>query len=107
MKTWRNNALRTWHDDRVPRETQIAHAALGLAGESGELADLIKKHLYKPGRDASADAIADELGDVLYYAIIIAHLWDIDLEEVGRRLWIKLEDGHGWQGSADKIASQG
>lgn len=102
MKTWRSSALQTWHDDMVPHGVQISHAALGLAGETGELVDLIKKHLYKPGRTASPNDIADELGDVLYYAVIVAHLWGLDLDDVMDRLWVKLEDGHGWAGSSEK-----
>jgi NTP pyrophosphatase (non-canonical NTP hydrolase) len=41
-------------------------AALGLAGEAGEFANLIKK-LSAHGHDISAEALADELGDVLWY----------------------------------------
>lgn len=98
-----NNALMTWHKHNVPRSFQISHAALGLAGETGELVDLIKKHLYKPGRTASAAQISDELGDVMYYVIILAWLWDIDLDRMIDNLFVKLADGHGWNGSSEKI----
>jgi 2'-5' RNA ligase/NTP pyrophosphatase (non-canonical NTP hydrolase) len=44
---------------------KLAYVALGLAGESGEVADDIKKVL----RDGTSDlsGAADELGDVIYY----------------------------------------
>ena len=44
---------------------RLAYLGLGLTGESGEVADLIKKLL----RDQTLDyaALIDELGDVVYY----------------------------------------
>ena len=53
-------------DDReVPRREQLAYLGLGLAGESGEVVELIKKYL----RDDRwpAERVSDELGDVAYY----------------------------------------
>lgn len=44
---------------------QLAYLGLGLVGESGEVAELIKKLL----RDGKLDqaALIEELGDVVYY----------------------------------------
>lgn len=100
---WTASALRTWHGDDVNRSLQMIHAALGLAGETGELVDMLKKHLYKPGNFTSRAAVADELGDVFYYVLILAHLWGLTLDEVADLLFDKLADGHGWPGSGDKI----
>lgn len=44
---------------------KLAYLALGLAGESGEVADAVKK-IFRDGHDDFTDA-ADELGDVIYY----------------------------------------
>ena len=43
----------------------LSYLCLGLTGEAGEVADIVKRRL----RDGqwSADAAADELGDVAYY----------------------------------------
>ncbi len=43
----------------------LAYLGLGLAGEAGEVADLIKTAL-RDGRPADPAALADELGDVAY-----------------------------------------
>lgn len=47
------------------RDTQ-AMLASGLAGEAGEVADLIKKHLFH-GDDLDLIKLEKELGDVLWY----------------------------------------
>ena len=97
-------ALRTWHDDSVPVREQRLHAALGLAGETGELIDLLKKHFYKPDYEADGDKVKDELSDVLYYLAVIAHLGGFTIDDMAIHLRAKLADGHGWNGSGEKIA---
>ena len=51
--------------DEHPSNERLSYLGLGLAGESGEVADHIKKLL----RDGEIDkaAMIDELGDVIYY----------------------------------------
>jgi len=91
--------LATWYSgDGSPRE-QILHATLGLAGEAGETADLIKKWAYKPGRIVGPDEVKDELADVLYYVAVLSALWGFTFEEMAAHLAQKLADGHGWQGN--------
>ena len=41
-------------------------AALGLAGEAGEFANMIKK-ITAHGHDIAAEKLAEELGDVMWY----------------------------------------
>lgn len=45
-------------------------AALGLAGETGEAVELLKKH-YRDGKHPGED-LKLELGDVLHYLTVIA-----------------------------------
>ncbi len=49
----------------MPDRERLAYLGLGLTGEAGEVAELIKKLL----RDGtwSPDKLGDELGDVFYY----------------------------------------
>lgn len=91
--------LRTWYAADVPVREQILHATLGLAGEAGETADLIKKWAYKPGRGVSQADVLDELGDVLYYVAVLSALWGFTFDEMAAHLRDKLADGHGWQGN--------
>jgi NTP pyrophosphatase (non-canonical NTP hydrolase) len=98
-------ALSTWHGDDVPLREQRLHALLGLAGETGELVDMLKKHFYKPGHEAAPDRVKDELSDVLYYVAILSHLWGFSFEDMAAHLAVKLAGGHGWSGSGAKIAA--
>lgn len=98
-------ALSTWYSGDVPLREQRIHALLGLAGETGELVDVLKKHFYKPGYEATQEMIKDELSDVLYYVAVLSYLWGFSFEEMAAHLAVKLADGHGWDGSGDKIAA--
>ena len=52
-------------------------AALGLAGETGEVVELLKKH-YRDGADPNLKLLL-ELGDVLHYLTVIAASYDFTL----------------------------
>ena len=54
---------------------------LGLAGETGELLELIKKREYH-GKNISKERIKDESGDLLFYLIGLLIEEDLSLEEV-------------------------
>lgn len=81
MKTfdeYQQEAARTGGSDLRDSNTLkgLSCAGLGLAGESGEVADIIKKVVHH-GRDLDAEMEAKlkrELGDVLWYA---AHLCNV------------------------------
>ncbi len=63
------------------KEVMISWNALGLAGESGEVVDLIKKGIYHQ-RGIDKDLIKKELGDVLWYVSALCTQFDFTLEEV-------------------------
>ena len=44
----------------------LINGALGMSGEAGEVADIVKKHLMQ-GHSLDVEHIAKELGDVLWY----------------------------------------
>jgi NTP pyrophosphatase (non-canonical NTP hydrolase) len=54
---------------------------LGLAGETGELLELIKKRDYH-GKNISKEKIKDESGDLLFYLIGLLIEEDLSIEEV-------------------------
>lgn len=71
-------ALRTSNKDS---KELILNGALGLAGESGEVADIVKKHLFQ-GHELDRDKMIEELGDVCWYIAITAHGLGVDLDSV-------------------------
>jgi NTP pyrophosphatase (non-canonical NTP hydrolase) len=63
---------------------KLCLGALGLSGESGEVADLVKKRLFH-GHALDREKLRDELGDVLWYFMLICHTVDLSLEDVMTR----------------------
>jgi NTP pyrophosphatase (non-canonical NTP hydrolase) len=68
-----------------PRAAWLAYPALGLAGEAGEVAEHAKKAIRDDGGEVSAarrEAIAKELGDVLWYVAQLASELGLDLDRL-------------------------
>lgn len=59
----------------------VLNGVLGLAGESGECVDIIKKHLFQ-GHPLDKEHMAKELGDVAWYLAVTAHAIGYTLEQV-------------------------
>ena len=63
------------------KDVMISWSAIGLAGEAGEVADLVKKGIYhQQGIDKGK--MKKELGDVLWYLSALCTEFDFTLEEV-------------------------
>lgn len=61
----------------------LANAAMGLAGETGEVVDALKKALFHHATPELDKAqIQDELGDMLWYLSELARLSGISLNSV-------------------------
>jgi NTP pyrophosphatase (non-canonical NTP hydrolase) len=68
-----------------PREAWLAYPALGLAGEAGEVAEHAKKAIRDDEgavSDQRREAMAKELGDVLWYVAQIATELGLDLDQI-------------------------
>ena len=68
FKQYQTQASRTINHSA---DQALANHALGLAGECGEVVELIKKHLYH-GRPLDPDRLAEEIGDLLWYVAAVA-----------------------------------
>src|SRR5918996_6331286 len=74
----------------------MTYPALGLCGEAGEVAEKVKKTIRDDGGVMSRErreALAGELGDVLWYVAQVATEAGLDLEEIA-------------QGNLDKLLSR-
>ena len=65
------------------KKDMITNGVLGLAGESGECCDIVKKYKYQ-GHDLDKEHLKDELGDVLWYIAETASGLGITLEEIAQ-----------------------
>jgi len=65
-------------------EQRLIVSALGLAGESGEFANLVKK-MTAHGHPFEKAALEDELGDVLWYLAEAATAAGLDLGEIANQ----------------------
>lgn len=76
-------------------------AALGLAGEVGELCDVIKKSTIYPMIPRGRDEIVDEAGDVLWQLVNLLNQYGITLEEVMDHNISKLINRHKGERTAE------
>lgn len=104
---------RTWKDQSF--KNAVSNAALGLTGEAGEVADLIKKAIYhgrgfdnfRDDKTISSVSVKDELSDVLFYVSAMAQEFGFTLEDVAKHNRGKLEkrfpEGFSTEASAQKV----
>lgn len=64
-----------------PDTGDLLNGALGITGEAGEVADIIKKHIFH-GHDLDTDALEKEIGDVCWYVALLCTAIGVDLESV-------------------------
>jgi NTP pyrophosphatase (non-canonical NTP hydrolase) len=67
----------------------IALSAMGLAGEAGEVVDLLKKEIGH-GHDADPVKLSEELGDLLWYLSDLATLHNLSLDDIAQANVLKL-----------------
>ena len=75
-------ALRTLNPQLSEKDVLI-NGVMGLCGESGEVIDLVKKHLAQ-GHPLAKEKLAKELGDVAWYLAETAYAIGYPLEDILR-----------------------
>ena len=73
-------AMKTLNPSLNKKEVMI-NAVMGLCGESGEVSDIVKKHLFQ-GHELDVEKIKKELGDVLWYIAEMGEALDLELDKV-------------------------
>jgi len=72
-----------------PEDRAVPYLALGLVGESGEVAEKVKKHI-RDGTPLGSE-LAKELGDVLWYLSNLSYVLGFSLDDIANMNKNKLE----------------
>lgn len=89
-----------------PSDTMLSWNALGLAGEAGEVCDLIKKGIYH-AHDLDHDKLKKELGDVLWYVAALSSGLGLTLSEVAEANIAKLRERYPEGYSSERSKARG
>ena len=83
MNTVTTGGYSQWVEGKIMTEgeTRLIENTLGLIGESGEIAEKIKK-LLRDNTKVEAEDIIKELGDVAFYLTALANYFGSDLTDV-------------------------
>ena len=68
-------------NSELSKKEMLINGVMGMNGESGEVIDLVKKHLFH-GHDLDKEKLVKELGDVLWYIAEVCTSLDVSLAEV-------------------------
>lgn len=90
------NEYQKWSDRTAiyPKEEELHYITLGLAGEAGEVANIVKKVIRDDGKvltPEKKEKLVDELGDVFWYLARFAQMLDVPMSEMLKRNHDKLE----------------
>jgi NTP pyrophosphatase (non-canonical NTP hydrolase) len=75
-------AMRTKND--LDHDKNMMNAVLGLNGEAGEIADIIKKAKYQ-GHELDRNKLIKEIGDIMWYVALMCDSIGIDMELVAKK----------------------
>lgn len=76
---FQREARRSLRDD-LPYEATCSNMCMGLAGEVGEVIDIMKKHIYQ-GKELDITDVIEEVGDVLWYIANFCNVNNITMDE--------------------------
>ena len=93
----------------IGKTEEVLNYALGLAGECGEVVDIIKKIVFH-GKEYNPVDLILELGDVLYYLCALCNVLGIDFSEVmlnnNAKLMQRYKDGYSVKASLNRIENE-
>lgn len=98
FESYRHLARRTRENgNHRPKEERVKHWTIGLTGEAGEVANVIKKHVCTKKFDVPTTCarVLDEAGDVLWYLDALLDEYGITLQQVAAYNIDKLAERHG------------
>jgi NTP pyrophosphatase (non-canonical NTP hydrolase) len=79
LSEYQSEVWRTMNPSLTPQQA-LSNYAMGLAGETGEVLEPLKKHLFHD-KTLNVEDVQRELGDVLWYTAALANTLGLDLTE--------------------------
>jgi NTP pyrophosphatase (non-canonical NTP hydrolase) len=93
----------------TPSQCELLHAAIGIAGEAGELLEAIRNHVFD-GKPLDEDNVIEELGDLCFYleaAMQAIKMNRADIEELNMaKLSERYKDGYSDQQAQERKDKQ-
>ena len=83
LNEYQKAAMRTASGMNYENHGAIMNAALGICGEGGEVADLVKKAAFQ-GHNLDVPHVAKELGDCLWYIAVGANALGYTLDDIAQ-----------------------
>lgn len=107
---WGRSGVAGYEDFTLtPDQAELLHAAIGIAGEAGELLDAVRKHVFD-GQPLDEDNIIEELGDLCFYLEAAMQAFGIeryDIEELNMtKLFERYKDGYSDQQAQERKDKQ-
>ena len=62
-------------------EQGVSNMIFGANGELGEITDILKKHFYQ-GHELNVEHLKEELGDVMYYIVNLASMFNLEMGDI-------------------------
>jgi NTP pyrophosphatase (non-canonical NTP hydrolase) len=80
IQTYQRLSTRTMPTNLSQAET-IAMLGLGIAGEAGEVVEIVKKDIFH-GHMRDKKETEKEIGDLMFYIVNLATLYDLSMENI-------------------------
>lgn len=110
LSDYQREAERTMTLDPARFSELLCIFTLGLAGESGEVVELVKKRIGH-GHELDREKLRKELGDVLWYLAALSSLNGLELSEVAAGNVLKLRarypEGFSYNASKYRLDEEG
>lgn len=96
-------AMRT--NNKLEFTKQLTHAAMGVAGEAGEIIDTVKKFsIY--GHQLNVPNLREEAGDVMWFVALLCDTIGADMEDVMAECIEKLKKRYPEQYTSELAAAR-
>ena len=94
----------------TPQQAESLHAAIGIAGEAGELLDAVRKHVFD-GQPLDRENVIEELGDLCFYLEAACQSMGVErsyIEAMNQaKLTQRYKDGYSDQQAVDRADKGG